>query len=170
RTVESSFGQYQNLKKIRGLEAEVASLEMAVAAARRFEAPCGDLSKIGRYRAARAKLEQYRMARGRSGRQGRSAADAQAGQVALVRRKAGTSLGLICGLDRRRHRLLVTVLLPHGVTVQMKEGNIKPIFWQTPPRHLPRGWERRTPSPPAPVERRSLPRRLRGDAPPGPQG
>src|SRR5260370_26714624 len=40
RTVESSFGQYQNLKKIRGLEAEVASLEMAVSDARRFEAPC----------------------------------------------------------------------------------------------------------------------------------
>ncbi|HWN91993.1 MAG TPA: DEAD/DEAH box helicase, partial [Verrucomicrobiae bacterium] len=65
RTVESSFGQYQNLKKIRGLEAEVASLEMAVADARRFDAPCGDFSRIGRYREARAKLEQYRMARGK---------------------------------------------------------------------------------------------------------
>src|SRR5881396_2049649 len=49
RTVESSFGQYQNLKKIRGLEAEVASLEMAAADGRRFEAPCGDFSRIGRY-------------------------------------------------------------------------------------------------------------------------
>ncbi len=39
RTVESSFGQYQNLKKIRGLEAEVQSLEMAAEDARRFQAP-----------------------------------------------------------------------------------------------------------------------------------
>ena len=34
RTVESSFGQYQNLKRIRGLEAEVRSLEIAVEDAR----------------------------------------------------------------------------------------------------------------------------------------
>src|SRR5215510_9881914 len=46
RTVESSFGQYQNLKKIRGLEAEVASVETAVEDGRAFEAPCRDLSKI----------------------------------------------------------------------------------------------------------------------------
>src|SRR5262245_1715648 len=170
RTVESSFGQYQNMKRIRGLEAEVASLEMAVADARRFEAPCGDLSKIGRYRAARAKLEQYRMARGRSGRQGRSAADAGAGQLALVRRKAGTSLGLICGLDRRRHRLLVTVLLPHGVTVQMKEGNIKRIFWQTPPLHLPRDWERRTRSLSEQLERLSIPELAERERTQGPEG
>src|SRR5215471_13281114 len=170
RTVESSFGQYQNLKKIRGLEAEVASLEMAVADARRFEAPCGDLSKIGRYRAARAKLEQHRMARGRSGRQGRSAADAGAGQLALVRRMAGTSLGLICGLDRRRHRLLVTVLLPHGVTVQMKEGNIKRIFWQTPPLHLPRDWERRTRSLSEQLERLSIPELIERERTQGPEG
>ena len=52
RTVESSFGQYQNLKRIRGLEAEVASLETAVADARTFRAPCGDFDRIGRYRRA----------------------------------------------------------------------------------------------------------------------
>src|SRR5213592_3148206 len=143
RTVESSFGQYQNLKKIRGLEAEVASLEMAVEDARRFTAPCGDFSRIGRYRAARAQVEQQRMARGRAGRHGRSVAEAEPGRLALVRRRSGASLGIICGLDRRRHRMLVTVLLPHGTTVQMKEGNIKRIFWQTPPLHLPRDWERR---------------------------
>ncbi len=144
RTVESSFGQYQNLKKIRGLEAEVASLEMAVADGRRFEAPCGDFSRIGRYRTTRAQVEQQRMARGKGGRGARSAATAEPGRLALVRRKSGASLGLICGVDRRRHRTLATVLLPHGVTVQMKEGNIKKIFWQTPPLHLPRDWERRT--------------------------
>ncbi len=158
RTVESSFGQYQNLKKIRGLEAEVASLEMAVADGRRFEAPCGDFSRIGRYRVARAQVEQQRMARGKAGRGGaRSAATAEPGRLALVRRKSGASLGLICGVDRRRHRTLVTVLLPHGVTVQMKEGNIKRIFWQTPPLHLPRDWERRTKSVSEQLERLSIP-------------
>src|SRR5438094_4184655 len=50
RTVESSFGQYQNLKKIRGLEAEVVSLETAVEDGRGFRAPCSDFSRIGRYR------------------------------------------------------------------------------------------------------------------------
>jgi superfamily II RNA helicase len=158
RTVESSFGQYQNLKKIRGLEAEVASLEMAVADGRRFEAPCGDFTRIGRYRVARAQVEQQRMARGKAGRGGaRSAATAEPGRLALVRRKSGASLGLICGVDRRRHRTLVTVLLPHGVTVQMKEGNIKRIFWQTPPLHLPRDWERRTKSVSEQLERLSVP-------------
>jgi len=158
RTVESSFGQYQNLKKIRGLEAEVASLEMAVADGRRFEAPCGDFSRIGRYRVARAQVEQQRMARGKAGRGGaRSAATAEPGRLALVRRKSGASLGLICGVDRRRHRTLMTVLLPHGVSVQMKEGNIKRIFWQTPPLHLPRDWERRTKSVSEQLERLSIP-------------
>jgi superfamily II RNA helicase len=144
RTVESSFGQYQNLKKIRGLEAEVRSLEMAVEDARRFQAPCGDFSRIGRYRTVRAEVEAARMARGRGGRRGRAVGEAEPGRLALVRRKSGASLGLICGVDRRRHRTLVQVLLPHGATVQMKEGNIKKIFWQTPPLHLPRDWERRT--------------------------
>src|SRR5207244_12273352 len=90
--------------------------EMALADARRFEAPCGDFSRIGRYRVARAQLEQHRMARGKAGRGARSAATAEPGRLALVRRKSGASLGLICGVDRRRHRMLVTVLLPHGVT------------------------------------------------------
>src|SRR2546428_7061250 len=49
----------------------------------------------------------------------------------------------MCGVDPRRHRQLIHVLLPHGSTVQMKEGNIKRVFWQTPPLHLPRDWERR---------------------------
>jgi superfamily II RNA helicase len=157
RTVESSFGQYQNLKKIRGLEAEVASLETALADGRRFEAPCGDFPRIGRYRAARVQVEQQRMARGKGGRGARSTAEAEPGRLALVRRKSGASLGLICGLDRRRHRMLVTVLLPHGVTVQMKEGNIKKIFWQTPPLHLPRDWERRTKSLSEQLEGLSIP-------------
>ena len=170
RTVESSFGQYQNLKKIRGLEAEVASLETALADGRSFEAPCGDFPRIGRYRAARAQVEQQRMARGKSGRGARGAADAEPGRVALVRRKSGASLGLICGLDRRRHRMLVTVLLPHGVTVQMKEGNIKKIFWQTPPLHLPRDWERRTKSLSEQLEGLSIPELVERERSRGPEG
>ncbi|HEX9125722.1 MAG TPA: DEAD/DEAH box helicase [Methylomirabilota bacterium] len=169
RTVESSFGQYQNLKKIRGLEAEVASLEMAVADGRRFEAPCGDFSRIGRYRVARAQLEQHRMARGKAGRGARSASTAELGRLALVRRKSGASLGLICGLDRRRHRMLITVLLPHGVTVQMKEGNIKRIFWQTPPLHLPRDWERRTKSLAEQLEGLSIPELVERERSRGPE-
>ncbi|HET7876524.1 MAG TPA: DEAD/DEAH box helicase [Methylomirabilota bacterium] len=145
RTVESSFGQYQNLKRIRGLEAEVQSLETAVSDAEVFEAPCGHFPRIGRYRELRARVEAARMARGRGGRRGqRGVAEAEPGRLALVRRKSGASLGLILGVDHRRHRSLVQVLLPHGGTVQMKEGNVKRVFWQTPPLHVPRDWERRT--------------------------
>jgi superfamily II RNA helicase len=142
RTVESSFGQYQNLKKVRALEGEVKGLAAALDSARGFHAPCGDFSRIGRYRSLRADLEAARMARGR-GRRGRSVTEAEPGRLALVRRKSGATLGLICGVDPRRHRTLVHVLLPHGGSVQMKEGNIKRVFWQTPPLHLPRDWERR---------------------------
>jgi len=144
RTVESSFGQYQNVKKIRGLDVEVQGLEIALEDARGFRAPCGDFSRIGRYRALRGDVELARMARGRGGRRGRSAADAEPGRLALVRRKSGASVGVVLGADRRRHRTLLTVLLPHGGTVQMKEGNVKRVFWQTPPLHVPRDWERRT--------------------------
>src|SRR5262249_36409329 len=143
RTVESSFGQYQNLRKIRGLEVEVHSLETAVEGGRAFRAPCGDFSRMGGYRARRGEVEAVRMARGRGGRHRRAAADAEPGRLALVRRKSGASLGVVMGADRRRHRTLLTVLLPHGGTVQMKEGNIKRVFWQTPPLPVPRGWERR---------------------------
>jgi superfamily II RNA helicase len=143
RTVESSFGQYQNLKKIRALEAEVKTLAGALDSARGFHAPCGDFSRIGRYRTLRAELEAARMARGRGGRRGKNVAEAEPGRLALVRRKSGATLGLICGVDPRRHRTLVQVLLPHGGTVQLKEGNIKRVFWQTPPLHLPRDWQRR---------------------------
>jgi superfamily II RNA helicase len=144
RAVESSFGQYQNLKKIRTLEAEVASLSTALTDARGFRAPCGDFSRIGRYRALRSEVEAARAARGRGGRRGRSVVEAEPGRLALVRRKSGASLGLICGVDRRRHRMLIQVLLPHGGTIQVKEGNVKRVFWQTPPLHLARDWERRT--------------------------
>ncbi len=143
RTVESSFGQYQNMKKIRALEAEAQSLTTALEDGRGFRAPCGDFSRIGRYRALRSEVETARMARGRGSRRRRSAAEAEPGRLALVRRKSGATLGVICGADRRRHRDLIRVLLPNGGTVMMKEGNLKRVFWQTPPLVMPRDWERR---------------------------
>jgi superfamily II RNA helicase len=143
RTVESSFGQYQNMKKIHALEAEVKGLAAAVERARGFPAPCGEFARIGRYRTLRAQLEAARMARGRGGRRGKHVAEAEPGRLALVRRKGGATLGLICAVDPHRHRTLVRVLLPHGGSVHLKEGNIKRVFWQTPPLHVPRDWERR---------------------------
>ncbi len=103
-----------------------------------FTRPCGDFSRIGRYRQARAEVEAARMARGRGGRRGRAAADAEPGRLALVRRKSGG--------QPRPHRagwtggataISSSVLLPHGGTVQMKEGNVKRVFWQTPPHARP---------------------------------
>jgi superfamily II RNA helicase len=42
RRIESSFGQYQNLKRIREMEAEIRALESGLEAARAYSAPCGD--------------------------------------------------------------------------------------------------------------------------------
>jgi superfamily II RNA helicase len=167
RIVESSFGQYQNLKRIRALEGEVRSLETARGDARAFRAPCGDFSRIGRYRALRAEVEAGRMARGRGRR--RSALEAEPGRLALVRRKSGATLGLICGVDRRRHRALVHVLLPHGGAIQVKDGNIKRIFWQTPPLHMPRDWERRTGWLAGALQRASVPELLERERSQGPE-
>src|SRR5262249_31612316 len=65
RRIEASFGQYQNLKRIREVEAEVERLEAALTDARAFAAPCGDFSRIGRYRRARQEVEARRRASGR---------------------------------------------------------------------------------------------------------
>jgi superfamily II RNA helicase len=170
RIVESSFGQYQNMKRIRSMEADVASLETAVTDGRRFEAPCGDFSRIGRYRAVRSEVEVARMARGKGGRRGRSAADAEPGRLALVRRKSGASLGLIVGVDHRRHRNLIQVMLPHGGTVAMKEGNVKRVFWQTPPLHVPRDWEHRTRGLTEQMARLSVPELVEREKSHGPEG
>jgi superfamily II RNA helicase len=40
--------------------------------------------------------------------------------------------------------MVARVLLPHGALIQAKEGMVKRVFWQTPPLHVPRDWERRT--------------------------
>ncbi|MGH7277024.1 MAG: DEAD/DEAH box helicase, partial [Candidatus Rokuibacteriota bacterium] len=62
RRIESSFGQYQNLKRIREIEAEVQSLDAALAEVKRYEAPCGDFQRVGRYRRARQEAEARRQA------------------------------------------------------------------------------------------------------------
>jgi superfamily II RNA helicase len=157
RTVESSFGQYQNLKRIRGLEKEVDSLEIALEDARAFEAPCGDFSRIGRYRKLRAELDAARAAQGPQGRRGaRSVEQAEPGRFALVRRRSGPALGVICRVDPRRHRTVVTILLPHGETVHLKSSHIKRVFWSTPPLHVPRDWERRPGAIAAELRRQSV--------------
>src|SRR5206468_2250248 len=93
RRIESSFGQYQNLKRIRELEAEVQTLEAALAEIKRYEAPCGDFQRIGRYRRARQEAEARRQALGRGGRRGeRTVAEAETGRLALVRRKGAPGL------------------------------------------------------------------------------
>src|SRR5437762_2141832 len=64
RRIESSFGQYQNLKRIREMEGEIRSLEAALAEVKRYAAPCGDFPRIGRYRRARQEAEARRQALG----------------------------------------------------------------------------------------------------------
>src|SRR5256884_3284877 len=144
RRIESSFGQYQNLKRIRELEAEVRTLEAALAEVKRYAAPCGDFQRIGRYRRARAEAEARRRALGRGGRRGeRTVAEAEAGRLALVRRKGGPELALILGIHSiRGHRVLIDALLPHGAVVRVKSGVVKRIFWATPPLHVPRDLDR----------------------------
>jgi superfamily II RNA helicase len=139
RRIEASFGQYQNLKRIREVEADVAECERALAAAQQYAAPCGDFARIGRYRQIRLEVEQHRQALGRGARRGeRSVLEAETGRLALVRRKGAPSLALILGVHSiRGHRAIVDALLPHGAVVRVKAGVIKRIFWATPPLHVP---------------------------------
>ena len=60
RRVEASFGQYQNLKRMREMEAQVQRLEALAAEARAFAAPCGDFGRIGRYRRLRQRSTRTR--------------------------------------------------------------------------------------------------------------
>jgi superfamily II RNA helicase len=140
RRIEASFGQYQNLKRIRALETEVLGLEAALEQARRYAAPCGEFERIGRYRRVRQEVEVRRQALGRGGRRGeRGAVDAEPGRLALVRRKGGPTLAMILGVHSiRGHRALVDALLPHGAVVRLKAGVIKRIFWSTTPLPVPR--------------------------------
>jgi len=140
KRIESSFGQYQNLKRIREMEHEAQSVESALAEARRYAAPCGDFARIGRYRRARQEVDARRHAAGRGGRRGeRSAVEAEPGRLALVRRKGAPSLAVILRVHAiRGHRVLFDALLPHGAVVRLKSGLLKRIFWATPPLNVPR--------------------------------
>jgi ATP-dependent RNA helicase HelY len=139
RIVESSFGQFQNLRQIRRLEAEVAESERALAEAERYEAPCGDFGRIGRYRALVADAEARRRALGARARAPRSrqAEDVEPGRVVLLRQRGGSGLGVVLGAHRLRNRVLLDTLLPHGAVVRTKPGNVKRVFWATPPILLP---------------------------------
>ena len=141
RRIESSFGQYQNLKRIRDVEADVRALEAQLDELRRYPAPCGDFQRIGRYRRARQEVEARRHALGRGGsRRGeRTVAEAEPGRLVLVRRGGSATLAMVLGIHAiRGHRVLIDALLPHGVTVRVKSGVIKRVFWATPPLHVPR--------------------------------
>src|SRR3989441_633953 len=142
--VRASFGQYQNLKRIREMEGEIRSLEAALAEVKRYAAPCGDFPRIGRYRRARQEAEARRQALGRGGRPGeRGGAEAETGRLALVRPKGGARLALVLGTHSiRRHRGLLHALLPHRAVVRVKSGVVKRIFWATPPLHVPRDLDR----------------------------
>ena len=144
RRIESSFGQYQNLKRIREMEQDVRALEAALAEARAYEAPCGDFSRIERYRRARQDVDARRQATGRGGRRGeRSPVEAEPGRLALIRRKGAPSLAMILRVHAiRGHRVLFDALLPHGAVVRLKSGLVKRIFWATPPMHVPRDLHR----------------------------
>jgi superfamily II RNA helicase len=156
RVVESSFGQYQSLRQIRQLEREVAEAQGALAEAERYQAPCGEFERIGRYRQLRAEVEARRRALGARSRPSRARAleDVEPGRVILLRQRgSGGGLGVIVGVHRLRgRRVLLDALLPHGSLVRTKAGNVKRVFWATPPLLLPpairnlaahhRGWGR----------------------------
>ena len=138
RRIESSFGQYQNLKRIRETEADVHALEASLEKLRGYAAPCGDFQRIGRYRRARQEVEARRQALGRGRRGERTVAEAEPGRLILVRRSGAPTLAMVLGVHSiRGHRVLVDALLPHGVTVRVKSGVIKRIFWVTPPLPVP---------------------------------
>src|SRR5437899_1615298 len=139
RRIESSFGQYQNLKRIRETEADVHALEASLEKLRGYAAPCGDFQRIGRYRRARQEVEARRQALGRGRRGERTVAEAEPGRLILVRRSGAPTLAMVLGVHSiRGHRVLVDAPLPHGVTVRVKSGVIKRIFWAAPPLHVPR--------------------------------
>ncbi|HKQ66972.1 MAG TPA: hypothetical protein VJZ73_18300, partial [Methylomirabilota bacterium] len=142
KRIESSFGQYQNLKRIREVEGDVKALEAQLDELRQYPAPCGEFQRIGRYRRARQEVEARRQALGRGGsRRGeeRTVAEAEPGRLVLVRRGGQPTLAMVLGIHAiRGHRVLIDALLPHGVTVRVKSGVIKRVFWATPPLHVPR--------------------------------
>jgi ATP-dependent RNA helicase HelY len=140
RIVESSFAQYQSLRHIRRLEREVAEAEAHLAEARTYQAPCGDLARVGRYRALRAEVETRRRAEGGRGPGARARAldTVTPGRLVLLRgRGDGASLGVVLAAHPTRDRVILDVLLPHGSVVRGKAASVKRVFWATPPLLLP---------------------------------
>jgi superfamily II RNA helicase len=143
RRIEASFGQYQNLTRIREVEAQVRRLEGELAQARGFAAPCGEFDRIGRYRRLREQVDARRRASGRGARRERGVIEAEPGRLAVVRRRGAPSLALILTIHSiRGHRALIDALLPHGAVVRLKAGLIKQILWATPPLAVPRDGNR----------------------------
>src|SRR5262245_59405898 len=141
RRIESSFDQYQNLKRIHDIETNIHTLKTSLEELRRYPAPCGDFQRIGRYRRARQEVEARRHALGRGGgkRGERTVAEAEPGRLVLVRRGGAPTLAMVLGIHAiRGHRVLIDALLPHGATGRVKSGVIKRVFWATPPLHVPR--------------------------------
>jgi superfamily II RNA helicase len=155
RIVESSFGQYQSLRQIRSLEAEVMEARRTVADAETYRAPCGDLDRMRRYRALRGEAEARRRALRARRRPARSRAleDVEPGRLVLLRQRGGGNLGIVLATHQAKgSRVMVDALLPHGSIVRTKVGSVKRVFWGTPPLLLPpalrnlaarhRGWGR----------------------------
>jgi superfamily II RNA helicase len=155
RIVESSFGRYQSLREIRRLEQEVAESEAALGDAEGYQAPCGDFGRIGHYRELRAEVEARRRAQGARRRPARSRAleEVEPGRLVLLRQRGGNGVGLVLGTHAvRGGRMLLDTLLPHGSVIRSKAGNVKRVFWATPPLLVPpairdlaahhRGWGR----------------------------
>jgi superfamily II RNA helicase len=130
RRVEASFGQYQNLKRLRELEAEVARVERALAEARGFPAPCGDLGHMERYRRLRqAAAERHARARGERGLW-----DVEPGRLLLLRQRGRPTLAMAVRVHTLRgRRALVDALLPHGALARVKGSAVKQVLWATPP-------------------------------------
>ena len=91
RTVESSFGQYQNMKRIkspRDRRARVSRSRWPTGA--RFAPPAATSRASAATGGFAPRSRRRAMARGTGGRRaGRAAADAEPGRLALVRRKSG---------------------------------------------------------------------------------
>jgi superfamily II RNA helicase len=138
RRVESSFGQYQNLKRIRRVGDEVSRLESSLAGARAYEAPCGDFGRIARYRALRREIDDHRRRMGKERGRRRESIEAEPGRIVLVRRRGGGTLGIVLGSHSHKGREVMDLLLPHGARIRAKLGTIKKIFWATPPLPVPR--------------------------------
>jgi superfamily II RNA helicase len=139
RRIEASFGQYQNLKRVREVEEDVQRLDAQYGEARRFAAPCGEFDRIGRYRKAREDVEARRRALGRGRRHERGVVEAEPGRLVIVRRKGAPTLGMVVRTHAiRGARVLVDTLLPHGAVVRLKAAAIKQILWSAPPLTVPR--------------------------------